>query len=278
MKLRGRWGSVADDIWDMEDAEVVCQQLGCGSAAGAYHAADSFGKGDGPVSLALINCHGAETALWDCEVRGWGPYNALHDYDTAVVCQGRSWVVLGEDAPVPAHPSPTTPACLPAGFARLVGGDGACAGRLEVRRGRAWVGVCEDRVDIRAAQVVCRELGCGAALAVPGSGRFEAGTGPLWEGGFECTGTEPLLSACARQPADGQGCAGHASIICSSKHWGHWGMSGGGPHTIFPPQHPFCHSLHGFPAGGQRLGVRREGGGGGGGDMGVPLRHRLGPA
>ncbi|KAM6255144.1 scavenger receptor cysteine-rich type 1 protein M130-like [Spheniscus humboldti] len=188
VKLRGRWGSVADDSWDLEDAEVVCQQLGCGSAAGAYAASTHFGKGDGPVSLALVNCHGDEAAFWDCEIRGWGPYIGIHDFDTAVVCQG---------------------------FARLVGGDGACDGWLEVRRGRAWIGVCEDAVDIKAAQVVCRELGCGTVLAVPGSGRFEAGTGPLWEGGFECNGTEPLLAACTRRPPRSQGCTGHASIICS---------------------------------------------------------------
>ncbi|KAF1585658.1 hypothetical protein FQV11_0012025, partial [Eudyptes moseleyi] len=188
VKLRGRWGSVADDNWDMEDAEVVCQQLGCGSAAGAYTAGTHFGKGDGPISLVLVNCHGDEATFWDCEIRGWGPYIGTHDFDTAVVCQG---------------------------FARLVGGDGACDGWLEVRRGRAWIGVCEDAVDIKAAQVVCRELGCSTVLAVPGSGRFEAGTGPLWEGGFECNGTEPLLAACTRRPPRSQGCAGHASIICS---------------------------------------------------------------
>ena len=95
MKLQGHWGSVADDGWDMDDAEVVCQQLGCGSAAGAYSAVTRFGVGDGYVSLALVDCRGDEAALWDCEIRGWGPYTGVHDFDTAVVCQGRSRAVEG---------------------------------------------------------------------------------------------------------------------------------------------------------------------------------------
>ncbi|XP_039246441.1 scavenger receptor cysteine-rich type 1 protein M130-like [Pipra filicauda] len=188
VKLRGHWGSVADNNWDMEDAEVVCQQLGCGSAAGAYSARDRFGIGAGPINLAVVDCKGEEATLWDCKIRGWGPYNGTHEFDTAVICQGFSW---------------------------LVGGDRACAGRLEVRQSQAWVGVCAEHVDMKVAQVVCRELGCGAALAISGSGRFGAGTGPLWEGGFNCTGSEPLLSACARWVPHSQGCTGHATIICS---------------------------------------------------------------
>ncbi|NWX35985.1 C163A protein, partial [Notiomystis cincta] len=188
VKLQGRWGSVGDDNWYMEDAEVVCQQLNCGSAAGAYSALDRFGAGEGPVSLALVDCSGDEAVLWDCEIRGWGPYNTSHDFDTAVVCQG---------------------------FFRLVGGFGDCAGQLEVRQGRAWFGVCEDQVDMKVAQVVCRELGCGAALAIPGSGRFGAGSGPLWNGSFQCNGTEPLLSACAQHLPHGQRCTYPASVICS---------------------------------------------------------------
>ncbi|NXT00112.1 C163A protein, partial [Jacana jacana] len=188
VKLQGRWGTVGDDHWDMEDATVVCRQLGCGPAAGAYAATSRFGKGDGPVSLALVDCHGHEATLWDCEIRGWGPYNAIHDFDTAVVCQG---------------------------FAQLVGGPGACAGRLEVWHDQAWVGVCQEDMDMQAARVVCRELGCGEALAFPVPGRFGAGTGPLWQGRFNCTGTESLLASCARQPARAQGCSAHAAIICS---------------------------------------------------------------
>ncbi|XP_014816477.1 PREDICTED: LOW QUALITY PROTEIN: scavenger receptor cysteine-rich type 1 protein M130-like, partial [Calidris pugnax] len=208
VKLQGQWGTVADNYWDMEDAEVVCQQLGCGSATGAYMASSRFGRGSGPVSLGMIDCKGTETALWDCEVLGWGPYIFLHDLDTSVVCQG---------------------------FARLVGGPDACAGRLEVRSGRAWVGVCQDEVDIKMAQVVCRALGCGEALAVPGASHFEAGTGPLWEGGFDCTGTEPLLASCTRRPRRGQGCSGHATVICSRKHLGTAGGCWGVP-PLSPPK------------------------------------------
>ncbi|NWZ01841.1 C163A protein, partial [Loxia curvirostra] len=190
VKLQGHWGSVADDSWDMEDAEVVCQQLGCGSASGAYFAVERFDAGDGYVSLALVDCSGNEATLWDCEIHGWGPYNStIHDLDAAVVCQG---------------------------FSQLVGGDGACAGRLEVRQGRSWVGVCEDQVDMKVAQVVCRELGCGEVIEMAGSGRFGAVSGSLWDGGFQCNGTEPLLSACARRPPQSRVCSGPASIICSS--------------------------------------------------------------
>ncbi|XP_061306901.1 deleted in malignant brain tumors 1 protein-like, partial [Pezoporus flaviventris] len=189
VKLRGRWGAVADDTWDMVDAEVVCQQLGCGSAARAYIESSRFGRDDSPINMVLVNCRGHEKALWECEVRGWGPYSGIHDFDTGVICQG---------------------------FSQLVGGDDPCAGRLEVRQGQAWLGLCEDAVDLNAAQVVCRELGCGSVLAVPGPGLFPGGSEPQRGVGFECSGTELVLSACRRRAPSAQACTGHASIICSS--------------------------------------------------------------
>ncbi|NXP53719.1 C163A protein, partial [Heliornis fulica] len=189
VKLQGHWGSVRDGNWNMDDAEVVCQQLGCGSAAGAYTASTRFRKGTGFISLARVDCQGDEPALWYCKIHGWGPYHGIHDYDTAVVCQG---------------------------FSRLVGSESACAGRLEVRQGQNWTRVCQEDIDIKAAQVVCQELGCGTALSVSGASWFEAGMGLFWKGSFECTGTELLLSACTRRLSHGEGCTGDSSIICSS--------------------------------------------------------------
>ncbi|KAM7019722.1 LOW QUALITY PROTEIN: scavenger receptor cysteine-rich type 1 protein M130-like [Passerculus sandwichensis] len=215
VKLQGHWGTVGDDNWDLEDAEVVCQQLGCGSAFAAYYTHERFGVGDGFVSLVLVDCRGDEATLWDCEIRGWGPYNSsMHGLYTAVVCQvGVGLGGLRMFMHIPCH----WPCTAPTGFSRLVGGDGSCAGRLEVRQGRAWVGVCEDRVDMKMAQVVCRELGCGEVIAIAGSGRFGAVSGSLWDGGFQCNGTEPRLSACARRPAQSPGCSGPGSVICSSR-------------------------------------------------------------
>ncbi|XP_066854961.1 scavenger receptor cysteine-rich type 1 protein M130-like [Anser cygnoides] len=108
VKLRGRWGTVADDEWDMEDAEVVCQQMGCGSAAGAYQGSQ-FGQRDDPISLAFINCDGNEKALWDCKIQGWGPYTSPTKYDSAVVCKGKSW---GHAALQGAPSSATAPGAL----------------------------------------------------------------------------------------------------------------------------------------------------------------------
>uniref|UniRef100_A0A672TT84 SRCR domain-containing protein n=1 Tax=Strigops habroptila TaxID=2489341 RepID=A0A672TT84_STRHB len=229
VKLRGHWGSLADDTWDMADAEVVCQHLGCGSATRAYIGSSRLGQNDSLVSLAAVNCRGDEEVLWDCEVRGWGPYSGIHGFDTGVVCQGRSWVL------VTAHHRIAEWFMLE-GTLKLL--QFQPLGRLEVRQRRAWVGVCEDAVDMNAAQVICRELGCGTALAVHGTGLFEAGAEPQWDVGFECTGTEHLLSACSRRAARSRGCTSHASIICSCKRWGHWVAFGVPSRHCHPPM-PF---------------------------------------
>ncbi|XP_019466328.2 LOW QUALITY PROTEIN: scavenger receptor cysteine-rich type 1 protein M130-like, partial [Meleagris gallopavo] len=203
VKLRGRWGTVYDDAWNMDDAEVVCQQLGCGSAAHAQFTSQLL-QDHSALMLIYINCNGNEKAIWDCNIEYWDPYNIPVLYNASVVCQG---------------------------FSRLAGGDSECSGRLEVRQGQAWVSICHGHVDLMAAQVVCRELGCGTALALPEAGHFGATEGPFWHGAFECNGTEPLLSACTQRPPDIQNCTQPAAVICSRKCRGvvdllHWVPAG----------------------------------------------------
>uniref|UniRef100_A0A672YQD1 SRCR domain-containing protein n=1 Tax=Sphaeramia orbicularis TaxID=375764 RepID=A0A672YQD1_9TELE len=54
---------------------------------------------------------------------------------------------------------------------RLVHGSSVCSGRLEVRsnQSRSWSSVCDRHLDLHGAQVVCRELGCGAPGLLQGA-------------------------------------------------------------------------------------------------------------
>ncbi|NXQ88385.1 C163A protein, partial [Nyctibius grandis] len=82
---QGSWGTVCDDSWDMADANVVCRQLGCGSAVSALSEA-AFGEGTGPIWLEKVHCKGTELSLWDCPTKPLFGKNCDHKEDAAVDC------------------------------------------------------------------------------------------------------------------------------------------------------------------------------------------------
>ena len=82
----GAWGTVCDDFWSSDDAEVVCKQLGYQTEGAIAFGRATFGQGTGSIILDNLNCNGNESNIFDCPHNGETIHNCGHDEDAGVFC------------------------------------------------------------------------------------------------------------------------------------------------------------------------------------------------
>ena len=85
--FNGQWGTICDDHWDINEARVVCRQLGYLNAVTALQRGvvpDGIGK----IWLDDLHCSGSEPNFESCPHAGWGIHNCGHYEDVGVVCSG----------------------------------------------------------------------------------------------------------------------------------------------------------------------------------------------
>lgn len=79
------WSTVCDDSWDLQDAEVVCHQLGFPGAKSAHNSA-MFGPGSGVILLDDVECVGNESNIGHCKHKGFQNADCNHKEDAGVSC------------------------------------------------------------------------------------------------------------------------------------------------------------------------------------------------
>uniref|UniRef100_A0A8C4SIV7 Soluble scavenger receptor cysteine-rich domain-containing protein SSC5D n=1 Tax=Erpetoichthys calabaricus TaxID=27687 RepID=A0A8C4SIV7_ERPCA len=109
----GQWGHVCSYSWDLPDAEVVCRQLGCGTAVSAPHHIHPENLPDDRL-LTGVKCHGNETELGECDSRTWDQMLCQHVWDAGVICAGK---------PFFKNFSYLLPLSLPSYLVKLLNGD-----------------------------------------------------------------------------------------------------------------------------------------------------------
>ncbi|XP_055442764.1 CD5 antigen-like [Bubalus kerabau] len=176
VERNGEWGTVCDDGWNMKDVEVVCRELGCGVAKGTPNGnlykplADEKQK----IFIQDVNCNGTEDELIECDQLE-DVFDCSHSEDAGAICEKSPPKV------------------------RLVRGPHRCEGRVEVERNGEWGTVCDNGWNMKDVEVVCRELGCGAAKGIPSGNLYK----PLADEkqkifiqDVNCNGTEDELIEC----------------------------------------------------------------------------------
>lgn len=158
--IYGEWGTVCDDLWSIQDAHVVCRQLGYPSGSKLLHphsqlhfncailhslstspAAQArgnayFGAGTGRINMDNVRCTGVESSLTSCPFVA--DHNCVHSEDASVIC-GEAECTKGD--------------------IRLINGSTPYEGLVQVCYNGVWGTVCDDYWDTNDAMVACRQLG-----------------------------------------------------------------------------------------------------------------------
>ena len=83
MYKNGTWGTLCDNSWDINGANVVCRMLGFPRAISAFGYAQ-FGQGKGVIWH--VSCNGNETNIGECHHSRSESRNCDHERDAGVTC------------------------------------------------------------------------------------------------------------------------------------------------------------------------------------------------
>ncbi|XP_071128570.1 scavenger receptor cysteine-rich domain-containing protein DMBT1-like isoform X5 [Mytilus edulis] len=192
-------GTICDDLWDNDDATVICRMMGYsyGIATNKSH----FGIGTEEILLDDVECSGEEDSILKCPNEGWKNNDCGRVREIAGVKCSDEVTHVTLNVTVSLH-------------------DGSFEGegRVEVTRGDETGSVCDDYWDYKDANVVCKMLGYSVGISVKNAG-YGSSTGPILLDNVQCQGSESNIYDCVHEGWGNSNC-GHAEdagVICGTE-------------------------------------------------------------
>ena len=92
VRYSGQWGAICDNGWDINDAMVICRQLGYTSAL--RPTIDSTyppSTENSQLWLDFVSCRGNESSIQFCAHSGWGETFCNTNNEAGVICTSKRY-------------------------------------------------------------------------------------------------------------------------------------------------------------------------------------------
>ncbi|XP_028837214.1 lysyl oxidase homolog 3B isoform X2 [Denticeps clupeoides] len=219
VRFKGGWAQVCDNSWTPKNSRVICGMMGFPHERKVNK---SFYKlyterQKNHFLVHSVACLGTEMHLAACPLE-FNKGNATASCPGGVLPA----VVSCIPGPLYTHSLALKKKLKTTTSVRLKGGTHQGEGRVEVLRGSEWGTVCDDRWNLQAASVVCRELGFGSAKEALTGARMGQGVGPIHMNEVQCSGQERSIWNCRFKNITSEDCqhTEDASVRCNTPYMG----------------------------------------------------------
>ncbi|XP_039607773.1 lysyl oxidase homolog 3B isoform X9 [Polypterus senegalus] len=219
IKYKDGWTHICDIGWTPKNSQVICGMMGFPMERKANK---NFYKlfterQENTYRIHSVACTGSEVHLSVCPLQ-------FYKANATAPCEGGMPVVVSCVAgPQFASGNGQKKKKAISLRVRLKGGAKTGEGRVEVLKNNEWGTVCDDRWNLQAASVVCRELGFGSAKEALTGARMGQGMGPIHMNEVQCTGNEKSIWNCQYKNITSENCqhSEDASIKCNIPYMGY---------------------------------------------------------